>query len=164
MQPTQCLSRKSAVTAPIIRGVLIFLMAVPLSRADTNLWVGPGAGSNNWSTGANWTDLTVGASGASPAATNDVTFFDSGAAATASNINNVVDSGFAGTIASLRYGNTNNFHTTLIAAGQTLFLSGTNGLVAGTVADPYDLTRGRLSFRQKEEQRAAPSRDPYRRR
>ena len=53
-------------------------------------------------------------------------FFDTGAVATVSNINNVADEAFSGTIGSLQYGNTNNFHTTLIAAGQTLNFTGTN--------------------------------------
>src|SRR5262249_44695364 len=49
--------------------------------------------------------------------------------------NNVVDGLFAGTVASLQYGNSNNTHTTLIASGQTLNLTGTGGLIVGTPGD-----------------------------
>jgi polygalacturonase len=92
------------------------------AQAGTVVWNGASGTDTNWSNGNNW----IGS--ASPAAGDDVKFFDAGAGATASSINNVVDVVFSGTIGSLQYGNTNNFHTTLIAAGQTLNLTGTNGL------------------------------------
>ena len=47
---------------------------------------------------------------------------------TTSNIDDVVDANFGGPIASLQYGNTNNYHTTLIAAGNALNVTGSNGL------------------------------------
>jgi polygalacturonase len=92
------------------------------AQAGTVVWNGASGTNTNWSNGTNW------AGSASPAAADDVKFFDAGAVATVSNINNVVDGAFNGTIGSLQYGNTNNFHTTLISAGQTLNLTGTNGL------------------------------------
>jgi pectin methylesterase-like acyl-CoA thioesterase len=102
--------------------------------ADVYQWIGPGAGLNNWSSGLNWTDITASVSGVVPGASDDLKFFDPGAA-TVSNVNNVVDIGFGGTAASLQFGNTNSTHTTLIAAGQVLTLSGTNGLAVGTPGD-----------------------------
>ena len=92
------------------------------AQAGTVVWNGASGTDTNWSNGNNWAGLV------SPAAGDDVKFFDTGAVATVSNINNVVDGAFSGTIGSLQYGNTNNFHTTLISAGQTLNLTGTNGL------------------------------------
>ena len=45
-------------------------------------------------------------------------------------VDNTVDGAF--NIGSLTYGQTNNYHTTLINPGLTLTVSGTNGLAAGT--------------------------------
>src|ERR1051326_3359369 len=94
-------------------GVTLALTVTPLpSRAITNVWIAPTPGLNNWSSAGNW-------NGGVPAPGADVKFFDTGATIV-SNINNVVDAGFLNPIGFLQYGSTNNSHTTLIAAGQTL--------------------------------------------
>jgi pectin methylesterase-like acyl-CoA thioesterase len=70
-----------------------------------------------------------------------VKFFTAGAASDTNSINNFVDGSFAGTIASLQYANSNyvttptNAHTTLIASGQILNVTGSGGLMTGTGAD-----------------------------
>ncbi len=99
----------------------------PLAFGQT-FWSG-GAGVNtNWSAAANWS------SGFVPGAFDAVIFIDSGAVIAASNINNAVDGGaFGGSLATLQYGNTNGFHTTLIPAGQTLTIGG--ALTVGTETD-----------------------------
>jgi hypothetical protein len=107
-----------------------FNLTVSSHAPGTFIWNGPGAGANNWSTGANWSPTGP------PEALDNVKFFDLGAAGVAvSNVNNAVDSNFGGEVASLQYGNTNGNHTTLISSGQTLLLSGTNGLMVGTETD-----------------------------
>src|SRR5947207_10806516 len=127
------------LTTPFPRPWLLVLLAglaaAPLSRADTLIWNGPGAGLNNWSTGANWTNATAGSTGNAPASGDDVKFFDTGGT-TVSNINNVVDLSFGGTIASLQYGQTNGAHTTFIAGGSTLAITGSGGLSVFTPIQP----------------------------
>jgi hypothetical protein len=92
----------------------------------TYVWNGLGAGTNNWSASTNW-------SPAGPPGPLDTAVFDNtGAVSTVSNVNNFVDAGFSGTIASLQYGNTNNNHTTAIAAGTTLNVG---NLTVGTETD-----------------------------
>jgi autotransporter-associated beta strand protein len=94
------------------------------------VWTPAGA-NTNWSTAGNWT-LT-----GSPTPSNDVLFVDLGAVATAGQTNNLVDSSV--TVGSLTYGQTNNFHTTLIAPGVTLTVGGNaKGLSTGTGTDPID--------------------------
>lgn len=121
------------LSAGLACGIVLALVCV--AQAGTVIWSGASGTDTNWSNGNNW------AGSVSPAASDDVKFFDAGAGATVSNIDNVVDGAFSGTIGSLQYGNTNNFHTTFIAAGQTLNLTGTNGLsvfmpVQDTAAGP----------------------------
>jgi len=106
--PTNCTFTISMVTAPPFDPV--------------KLW---SAGVNgNWSTAGNWTP------GGAPTSVNDVRFSDTGVVGTSATVNNTVDASF--TIGSLTYGQTNNYHTTLISPGLTLALTGTNGLNAGT--------------------------------
>ena len=100
------------------------LLAATSVEAQT-LWLGTNSVSvtTNWSDGLNWSGGT--GDNGMPGAGDAVKFFDDGAVVAVSNINNVVDAAFAasssgGTIASLQYGNTNGFHTTLIAPGVTL--------------------------------------------
>ena len=90
----------------------------------------PAGVNTNWSTAGNWSP-----SGA-PGSSNDVKFFDAGAVGTAGTTNNVVDT--SSNVGSLTYGQTNNYHTTLIPSGATLTLSGTNGLAVGTGTDNGD--------------------------
>src|ERR1700733_13650480 len=103
-----------------------FLLAGVSAWAGTPIWNGTGAGFNNWSVNGNWL------LGSAPGSGDNVQFADLGAT-TVSNIDNVVDAGFGGTISSLQYGNTNNFHTTLITNGVTLNITGAGGLTVGTL-------------------------------
>ncbi len=86
----------------------------------------PVGGDQNWSTGANWSPTGA------PISSNDVLFIDLGAT-TPGTIDNIVDS--TTTIGSLTYGQTNNSHTTQIAAGKTLTITNTLGLASGTGTD-----------------------------
>jgi autotransporter-associated beta strand protein len=100
------------------------------TRAATATWQGGGT-TLNWSDAANWT-------GNLPA-DNDVVFGSAGAGATQTTITNVVDANF--TIQSLLYGQAfttipDTFHTTQIAGGVTLNITGDNGLRAGLTAAP----------------------------
>ncbi len=99
------------------------LAALQTSRAATIVWSGASGTDTNWSTAANWT-------GGLPGASDDVKFFNNGAVATVSNLNNVVDASTS--IGSLQVGNTNNFHTTLIPAGQSLTVAGALQVGTGT--------------------------------
>jgi hypothetical protein len=92
----------------------------------TYVWSGPGAGANNWSANTNWSPAGP------PGSADIVEFFNPGAISAVSNVDDMVDSGFAGAVGAIQYGNTNNNHTTLIAAGQTL---NTGGLTVGTETD-----------------------------
>src|SRR6266446_498542 len=94
------------------------LLNVKSHALTTNIWAGPGDGLNNWSAPTNWS------LGRFPGPGDYVMFTDAGASATASNVNNVVDASFPGAIGTLHYANSNGFHTTLIAPGQTLVLTG----------------------------------------
>jgi hypothetical protein len=105
-----------------------FTLTVGNHTPGVFIWNGPGA--NNWSASGNWSPAGP------PEAFDDVKFYNTGATGLAvSNINNLVDSSFGGTVASLQYGNTNGNHTTSIAAGSTLTLAGSDGLIVGTETD-----------------------------
>jgi hypothetical protein len=107
-----------------------FTLTVSSHAAAKIVWNGPGAGANNWSTTNNWLPKE------SPEFLDDVKFFDAGAAGVAvSNVNSVVDANFGGNLASLQIGNTNGNHTIRIADGQSLNLSGANGITVGTETD-----------------------------
>lgn len=104
-----------------------YTVAMDVSKPPgTYVWNGPGAGSNDWSTAGNWSP------DGPPTAIDSVEFFDTGAVSAVSNVNNYVDNAFGGSIASLQYGNTNNNHTTSIAAGTTLNVG---SLTVGTETD-----------------------------
>ncbi len=112
-----------------IRGMLllaaVFLTSNPVWAANIQ-WTG--ATDQFWATGGNW-------SSASPPASGDAAlFFDAGGAASPGIVDNIVAASSA--IASLKYGNTNNFHTTQINSGQTLTVTG--GLTVGTEANGPD--------------------------
>jgi hypothetical protein len=101
-----------------------------VNKAPRSLvWNGPGAGANNWSTSGNWSPAGP------PEVQDSAVFLNTGAVASVSNINNCVDAGFAGAVSAVQFGNTNNNHTTLIASGQTLNITGENGLLVGTETD-----------------------------
>ena len=78
----------------------------------------------NWSNPGNWSP------NGAPGSSNDVQFSDLGLVGGAGTVDNTVDAAF--TLGSLTYGQTNNYHTTLINPGLTLIVTGTNGLAAGT--------------------------------
>jgi hypothetical protein len=84
----------------------------------TMLWTG----SNNWSSLANWTNLTAGGFGP-PGVSNDAVFGDSGAASSSNTIGSVVDSDT--TINSLVFTNLTGYHTVQINPGRTLTINGT---------------------------------------
>ena len=116
-------------TEYIAASALTLLLAANTVPAGTIVWQGTSGTDTNWSNGANW----VG--GVAPGGGDDVKFFNIGTNAAANIPNNLVDSGFAGFIGSLQYGNTNGFHTTSIAAGQTLNITNTGGVFVGTPTD-----------------------------
>src|ERR1051325_6112253 len=121
--------RKTKTKLEILRSVAILaaLLATTHLTQAQSIWIGTNnvAANTNWSTAAN-----LSPSGA-PVASTQVRFNDSAAESVAGTINNVVDT--SGAIASLTYGNTNGFHTTLIAPGVTLTNSG--NLTVGTETD-----------------------------
>jgi hypothetical protein len=92
----------------------------------TYVWNGSGAGAYPWSASANWSPAGP------PGSSDTVDFFNAGAVSAVSNVDNSVDSGFVGAVGAIQFDNTNNNHTTLIAAGQTL---NTGGLTVGTETD-----------------------------
>ena len=107
-----------------------FNLTVSSHSASVIVWNGPGAGANTWSASGHWSPAEV------PEFLDDVRFFDPGAGGVAvSNVNNYVDANFGGDIASLQYGNTNGNHTTALAPGSMLAISGTDGLLVGTETD-----------------------------
>ena len=116
--------KTSLRSLPIIAVLATVFLSLPAGAA-TIIWSGASTPDLNWSTAGNW----VG--GVEPTNTDDVKFYDNGADPTVGNINNIVNSSRG--VASLQYGNTNNFHTTSIAAGVTL--TNTGNLVAGTETD-----------------------------
>src|ERR1700710_591983 len=100
----------------------VFLSVLSAQSAPV-VWTGTSGTDTNWSNGANWNSNPT-----PPGVADDVKFFEAGTNGAAGIPNNLVDGSFAGTINSLQYGNTNGFHTTVIASGQTLTIAGTNGL------------------------------------
>jgi pectin methylesterase-like acyl-CoA thioesterase len=109
------------------------LLAARAQNGNTNIWFGPGAGLNNWSTALNWTNATTGTQSGLVGG-DDVKMFSTGGTMV-SNVDNVVDVNTS--IGSLVYGSTNNttLHTTLIADGVTLSVTNTGGLSVGTPID-----------------------------
>ena len=97
--------------------------------AGTIVWSGTSGTDTNWSNGNNW------AGSVAPAGGDDAKFFNPGTNGVAGTPNNLVDGSFAGYLGSLQYGSTNGFHTTVIAAGQTLNITNTGGLFVGTPGD-----------------------------
>jgi hypothetical protein len=110
--------------------IAAIIMAVTASLAVSSqaapvVWSGADFLNNtNWSNGTNWVGQAV------PAPGDDAKFFDLGAGPLGA-VNNVMDA--STTINSLHYGNTNNSHSTLIDAGQTLTVNGS--LLAYTAGD-----------------------------
>ena len=119
----------------ILCTLLVSFTIAPRLHAGTIAWSGAGVTDTNWSTGADWAGLAV------PGAADDVQFLNAGSSVSAGSPNNFVDVSFAGTIGSLRYANQNGFHTTVVAPGKTLNITGAGSLAAGTLADvPVGIT------------------------
>ena len=106
-----------------------FSMGTPPQPTVIKVW-SPGGINGNWSTVGNWSPTGA------PGSSNDVQFSDVGLIGSSGTANNTVDT--ACTLDSLTYGQTNNYHTTLINPGLTLSVTGPKGLVAGTGTDPAD--------------------------
>ncbi len=109
--------------------LLVSLLAANTLLAATVTWSGVGA-DDNWSNPLNW-------AGGTPAG-NTVFFTDEDATGVCGPFgvpNNIVDASV--TMQSLRYGNTNGFHTTQIPAGSTLTVTGTGNtnIFVGTGTD-----------------------------
>ena len=101
----------------------------PQPPPDWAIWNGDGVANTNWSSSLNWL-------GGIPGSATNIFFYDLGAVSIAGSINNVVDT--TTTVLSLQYGNTNNFHTTLIKPGVTLTVSNSTAvplLAVGTETD-----------------------------
>lgn len=121
---------KTKATTLCVNSICALLGALTLpltASAATINWTGISGTDTNWSNAGNW-------NGGLPTSADDVKFFDNGTNGVAGTPNNLVDGSFAGTIGSLQYGNTNGFHTTFIAPGQTLTVNG--GLSVFTAGDP----------------------------
>ena len=116
---------KTPVSLSTVRIFAAVAMGFILSAFEVSaapiIWNGPATtnNANNWSSGGNWTPTA-------PAVTDDLKFYDLGAGKPGTipfitNVNNTVD--VTTTNSSLLYGNTNGFHTTLIANGVILNLT-----------------------------------------
>jgi autotransporter-associated beta strand protein len=126
VKSTFCFASKILAWATIVA-----LAGKPLP-AQTIVWSGNDATNNvntNWSDANNWT-------GGTPGPATNICFFNPGANGTQDVVNNIVAGNT--TILSLQYGNTNNYHTTLINPGVTLTVSNTaaaNLVFVGTGTD-----------------------------
>ena len=118
----------SFLPARAVAGLGIVLTTVSASAA-TITWSGASGAGTNWSTGGNW----VG--GTSPTGSDDVKFTEQGTNSVPGTPNSLVDVSFAGYIGSLQFGQSNGTHTVLIDVGQTLNITNTGGLFAGTSID-----------------------------
>ena len=125
-KPSLSLCFKNALA---LVGLLAVACLVSNGQAATIVWSGASGTDTNWSDGNNW------AGNVAPGGGDDVKFFNAGTNGVAGTPNNLVDGSFAGDIGSLQYGNTNGFHTTVIAAGQILSITNTGGLIVGTPGD-----------------------------
>jgi autotransporter-associated beta strand protein len=117
----------SRTLAALVAGLLI----TDLASAATNTWSGASAPDLFWSTAGNWL-------GGIPAATNATMFDDTDATGISGpygTANNIVNASVA--IQTLKYGNTNGFHTTQILLGSTLTVTGSvsPNVYVGTGAD-----------------------------
>ncbi|HTX21601.1 MAG TPA: polysaccharide lyase family 7 protein, partial [Candidatus Aquilonibacter sp.] len=101
-----------------------------VANPGTLLWSGASGVDTNWSTARNWTNVTGGGYGP-PGISNNVVFTNTGAVAIPGTVNNAVDASVS--VLSLQYSQTNNYHTTQIASGQTLTIA--TNLTAGTGTD-----------------------------
>lgn len=120
--------KRTTLTEALSRSALFIALSLPIALPAAPInWTGASGTDTNWSTVGNWSASV----GTGP---DDVKFFDDGTNGVAGTPNNLVDGAFIGTIGSLQYGNTNGFHTTFIAPGQTLAVIG--GLSVFTPADP----------------------------
>jgi autotransporter-associated beta strand protein len=117
----------SGVTPITNTFVVTMSVAAPFNPLKT--WAPAGA-NTNWSVAGNWSPIGA------PGSSTDIRFFDAGAVGTPGTVNNFADTSF--TLGSLSYRQTNNTHTTQVASGTTLRVTGTNGLNVGTATDNGD--------------------------
>lgn len=130
MQMLPSLRTLTRFTRKTVPSLLFAGLNASLAHAGTtNAWTGASLTDSNWSTGGNWSSL------AAPAASDAVVFLDSGAAVSAGVPDNFIDPSFAGTISSLQYANETGFHTTQLAEGVTLNITGSGSLTVGTLED-----------------------------
>ena len=115
-----------------VASTTVTLTVTTIAAAPGTLVWTNGAMDLNWASAANWTNLTSGGYGP-PGISNDVVFTNFSTTATGGTINNIVNGN--ATINSLTYENVGAYHTTQIAAGQTLNITGSGGLLVGTETD-----------------------------
>lgn len=128
------ISFKSALqfASKILALTIVMQLANRPLLSQTVVWSGVDAANTvntNWSDANNW-------AGGIPGPATNIYFFDAGANGTPGVVNNIVDGRTL--ILSLQYGNTNNYHTTLINPGATLAVSNNaagNLMVVGTLTD-----------------------------
>jgi len=118
----------------VVTNINLLLIGIG-SNPGTLLWSGASGTDTNWSTGPNWTNVTVGGYGP-PIPTNSLEFTNIATAASPSIINNVVNTNF--TVTSLQYANnalntSPNYQVTFINSGKKLVV--TNSLIVGTATD-----------------------------
>ncbi len=102
------------------------------AQPGTLLWTDGSGTDDQWSTSLNWTNITSGGYGP-PGALNDVVFTNLATAATSNAVDNLMNSDTG--VASLTFNHTNGFHTTQIAPGATLSITGIKGVLVGTESD-----------------------------
>ncbi len=103
-----------------------------VANAGPLFWTAGSSAGTNWSTALNWTNPSAGGLGP-PGISNDLFFNNTGAVPASNTPSSVVDN--VTVVSSLTFTDTNSYHTVVIAPGQTLTLSGTNGLTVGTETD-----------------------------
>ncbi|MGN6556045.1 MAG: beta strand repeat-containing protein, partial [Verrucomicrobiota bacterium] len=124
----------TAVSGNLSNSTSAMLVVQTIAASPGSLvWnTGSSSATTNWSAPLNWTNSTAGGNGV-PGVSNDVLFASAGATAGSNQVDNVVDVNTS--INSLTFANTNGYHTTLIAPGKTLTVSGAKGILVGTETD-----------------------------
>jgi len=124
-------TNNSFIVATNINLLLIGIGANP----GTILWTSGSGMDTNWSTGPNWTNVTIGGYGP-PIPANSLEFTNIATVASSNIINNVMNTNFM--VASLQYANnaantSPNYQVTFINSGKKLII--TNSLIVGTATD-----------------------------
>jgi len=97
------------------------------ANAATNAWTSASGTDTNWSTAGNWSLAAANTSA------DDAQFYDAAAVATFGTPNSLVDATV--TLRSLHFGQSNNFHTTFVAPGQAINITGAGGLSSFTIGN-----------------------------